>query len=152
MLEKLWRKIKRFFKWLFFADHQIFFGRIPITLKGYKWELHITDEDPNPSVPHLHCIENSKLKIDVYTGEVYDDGINTGKLKDKEFNALWHDKKFFDLVKRSRDYYLEKHPGYQLVHIPFSSGDIDENVIISRGELKNQLIIEYKKDKEHKRS
>ena len=83
MLEKLWYKIKRFFKWLFLADHQIFLGRIPITLKGYKWEIHIADEDPNPSVPHLHCIDNIKLKTDVYTGEVYDDGINTGKLKDK---------------------------------------------------------------------
>ncbi len=147
MLKKLWCKIKRFFKWLFLADHKILLGRIPQTLRGVKWELHITDEDPNPSVPHLHCIDNSKLKIDVYTGEVYDDGINTGKLKDKEFNALWHDKKFLDLVNRARDYYLGKHTGYQLVHLPFSSGDIDENVIIRRGELKNQLIIEYKNDK-----
>ncbi len=137
MLEKLWYKIKRFFKWLFLVDHQIFLGRIPIILKGYKWEIHIADEDHNPSVPHLHCIDNSKLKIDVNTGEVYDYGINTGKLKDKEFNALWHDKKFLDLVKRSREYYLEKHPGYQLVKIPFSLDDIDENVIISHGELKN---------------
>ena len=151
MFKKIWYKIKRFFKWLLFVDHQIMLGRVPITLKGLKWELHITDVDPNPSVPHLHCIENKNLKINIYDGEVYDDGINIGLLNKKEFNALWHDKKFLDMVKKSRDFYSKQYPNYKLVDIPFCLDDIDENVIISRGETKNQIIIEYKNEKSRKK-
>ncbi len=151
MFKKIWYKIKRFFKWLLFADHQIMLGRIQISLKGMKWELHITDRDPNPSVPHLHCVENKNVKINIYNGEVYDDGINIGKLKDKEFNALWHDTKFVNMVQKARDFYLKEFPNYKLVQIPFCLNDIDENVIISRGTLKNQLIIEYKNEKRSKK-
>ena len=151
MFKKIWYKIKRFFKWLLFADHQIMLGHIQISLKGMKWELHITDRDPNPSVPHLHCVENKNVKINIYNGEVYDDGINIGKLKDKEFNALWHDTKFVNMVQKARDFYLKEFPNYKLVQIPFCLNDIDENVIISRGTLKNQLIIEYKNEKRSKK-
>ena len=151
MFKKIWYKIKRFFKWLLFADHQIMLGRIQISLKGMNWELHITDRDPNPSVPHLHCVENKNVKINIYNGEVYDDGINIGKLKDKEFNALWHDTKFVNMVQKARDFYLKEFPNYKLVQIPFCLNDIDENVIISRGTLKNQLIIEYKNEKRSKK-
>lgn len=147
MLKEIWRKVKRFFKWLFFADHRLFYGRISVSLKGMKWELHITDADPNPSVPHLHCIENKKLKINIYDGEVYDDGINIGLLNKKEFNSLWHDKKFLDMVTKSREYYTRRFPNYQPVEMPFTLDGIDNSVIISRGETKNQLIIEYKNDK-----
>lgn len=146
MFKKIWYKIKRFFKWLLFADHQIMLGRIQISLKGMKWELHITYKDPNPSVPHLHCVENKNVKINIYNDEVYDDGINIGKLKDKEFNALWH-----DMVQKVRDFYLKEFTNYTLVQIPFCLNDIDENVIISRGTLKNQLIIEYKNEKRSKK-
>lgn len=147
MFKKLWYKIKRFFKWLLFADHQLFLGRINISLRGMKWELHITDVDPKPSVPHLHCVENEKLKINIYNGEVYDDGINIGLLNKKEFNALWHDKKFLNMVEKSRDCYIKRFPNYELVNIPFCLNDIDKNVIVSRGKNKNHLIIEYKGEK-----
>lgn len=150
MIKKLWYKIKRFFEWLFFADHQIFYGRISVSLKGQKWELHITDKDPNPSVPHLHCVGNKNMKINVYNGEIYEDGINIGKLKNKEFNSLWHDKKFLNMVKRAREFYLKEFPDYKLVAVPFYLDDIDNNVIISFGETKNQLIIEYRKEKKNK--
>lgn len=62
-------------------------------------------------------------------GEVYNDGINIGKLKDKEFNALWHDKKFLEFVYRARDNYSKEFPTYQLVNIPFSLDGIDEYVL-----------------------
>ena len=144
-MKKLFLKIKRFFKWLFFADHQTRLGRIPISLKGMKWEMHITDVDSNPSVPHLHCVENSKLKINIYNGEVYDDGINLGKLKDKEFNALWHDKKFLQMVNKARDYYAKNFPNYELEEIPISLDKIDENVIVSMDKNTNTMMITYVK-------
>ena len=149
-MRKIWYKIKRFFKWLFLGDHQLTLGRIPITLKGLKWELNIYDRDCRPSVPHLHCIENHNIKINIYNGEVYEDGINTGKLKDKEFNALWHNKTFLNLVNRARDFYKKEYPNYKLVNIPYSTDEIDENVIITRGKNKDELIIEYKNAKKEK--
>ena len=121
-----------------------------MTLKGLKWELHIYDRDPNPSVPHLHCIENHNITINVYNGEYYDDGINRGKLNNKEFNALWHNKTFLNLVNRARDFYKKEYPNYKLVDIPYSTDEIDENVVITRGKNKDELIIEYKNAKKEK--
>lgn len=142
-MKELWHKIKRFFKWVFMADHQFFFGRIPISLKGNKWELHITDMDPKPSVPHLHCVTNKNKKINIYNGEVYDDGINIGKLKQKEFNALWHNTKFLNMVNKAIIFYKQNNPNYKLVRIPFDANDIDNNVIISPGKNKDELVVEY---------
>lgn len=144
MLKKFIYKIKRFLKYILLYSRNSWLGRIDVTLKGLKWELHETDDDPNPSIPHLHCIEDKNLKINIYNGEMYDDGLNVGRLKDKEFNALWHDRKFLKMVNKSRKYYSEKHPEYPLIEIPFCTGDIDKNVIISRDSVNNQLIIEYK--------
>lgn len=128
------------------------YGRISTTLKGKKWELHINDDDFRPSVPHLHWIEDKRVKIDVYTGEMYEDSINTGLLNRKEFNALWHDKKFLKEMERAREYYRTNYPNNKLVDIPFCTKEIDKNVIISRGDKKNQLIIEYKNEKKSKKN
>ncbi len=151
MIKKIFYKIGWYLKKFFYALHDgMMLGRIPVTLKNRKWELHINDDDYRPSVPHLHWIEDKRVKIDVYTGEMYEDGINTGLLNRKEFNALWHDKKFLKEMEKARDYYKKHYPNYKLVDIPFCTGEIDENVIISRGENKNQLIIEYKNEKRSK--
>lgn len=148
LLYKMFWYLKKFF---YFLHDGMMLGRIPTTLKGRKWELNITDDDFRPSVPHLHWIEDKRVKIDVYTGETYEDGINTGLLNKKEFNALWHDKKFLKEMDEARAYYKTKYPNYKLVDIPFTTDDIDENVIISRGKTKNQLIIEYKNEKRSKK-
>lgn len=151
-MKNLWHKIKSFFKWLFLGDHQITYGRVPISLKGLKWDLHITDLDPTPSVPHLHCIENKNLKVNVYNGEVYDDGINIGKLKDKEFNALWHNKKFLQMVQKARDFYIKQNPNCELVKIPITVDDIDDNVVVCKCTDKEGIRIEYKNAKKEKKS
>lgn len=147
MFKKLRYKIKKFFKWLFLVDHQITLGRITLSLKGMKWELHPFDRDCNPSVPHLHCVEDKNIKINIYNGEIYDDGLNIGKLKDKEFNALWHDKTFLKLVKQSRDFYSKEYPNYRLVDIPFVYSEIDKNVIITFDSVKQEILVTYKNDK-----
>ena len=48
---------------------------------GYKWIFHLTDKDTKfPSVLHAHSAEKS-LKLDGFTGEIYD--IKTKKKIDK---------------------------------------------------------------------
>ena len=116
---KLGEKIEDFFIWLFYGDHKLFYGRVEIPLKGEKWDIHIADPDFFPSVPHLHAVRDRRIRIDVYTGEVYFKRVNTGKLSDKDFYALWHNEKFLEEVKKARIYYVQEHPNYKLPDLPF---------------------------------
>ena len=117
-LSKICEKFEDFFIWLFYGDHKMLYGRVEIPLKGEKWDLHVGDADPFPSVPHLHSAKDNRMKIDVYTGEVYLKKINIGKIKDKEFFDLWHDEKFLKDVIKARSFYLQNYPNYRLPDPP----------------------------------
>ena len=116
---KLGEKVEDFFIWLFCGDHKLFYGRVEIPLKGEKWDIHIADPDFFPSVPHLHAVGDRRIRIDVYTGEVYFKRVNTGKLSDKDFYALWHNEKFLEEIKKARTYYVKENQNYKLTDLPF---------------------------------
>lgn len=139
-------KIKYFLDWLLHAEHSILMGRLQFTLMGRKWELHITDEDSWPSVPHLHALDDPSYKINVYNGEVYYKKFTAGKLKEKEFYKLWHDEKVLQMVKKARKYYKEKYPKYQLECIPYFKGEqFDDKMMVHVEEKENKLQITYVK-------
>lgn len=95
------------------------FYKSKININNQKWELHITDKDPFPSVPHMHAL-NAPLKLNIYTGEIYDS--RNKKLIEvankKDLKKLWEDKKFIDAVKNARHIYKENNPKYELPKIP----------------------------------
>ena len=145
---KVYKKIRDFFDWLFHAEHSIWMGRIPFSLLGRKWEIHITDDDCWPSVPHLHAIENPCYKINVYTGDVYYKKMVTGKLREKELSLLWKNKSVLSMIKKARKYYKEKHPSYILESMPsIKNDDIDDRWVLESIQNKEKLEISYAKKK-----
>lgn len=90
-----------------------------ININNSKWQLHIADKDPFPSVPHMHAI-NVPLKLNIYTGEIYDAKthlyITTASKKD--LKKLWSDEKFIATVKNARNIYLQDNPKYKLEKMP----------------------------------
>ena len=119
-IKKFSAKIKYGFEYFLNVDwfSKAWLGRIPISLRGKKWTMHITDEDPNPSVPHLHGVEDNRYTMNVYTGEVFWDRKPAGILKMDEYQKLWNDDKFLDMVAEARKYYLQHHPKAKLPDCP----------------------------------
>lgn len=79
---------------------------------GYKWIFHLTDKDTKfPSVLHAHSAEKS-LKLDGFTGEIYD--IKTKKKIDKldhdTLNRLHKNDEFQDFARRRINWYNQNHP------------------------------------------
>ena len=95
------------------------FYKSKININNKKWELHIADKYPFPSVPHMHAI-NAPLKLNIYTGEIYDTRnkslIDTASRKD--LKKLWSNKKFVEAVKNARQVYKNANPKYKLTSIP----------------------------------
>lgn len=110
------------------------FGRMPFTLIGLKWDIHLTDEDTRPSIPHLHGVEDNRYKINIYTGEVSWDNKPAGQLRNNEWQMIWQDETFLKTVKRARTYYLEHHPNANLPAYP----------IFEKKENSSKLILETK--------
>lgn len=106
------------------------YGRIPFSLYGLKWEMHIADADPIPSVPHLHSVEDSRYKINVYTGQVFWDGKSAGVLTPKEHQKLWQDETFLKMLEKARGYYVEHHPQYKLPNYPVFEKKVDLSGVI----------------------
>lgn len=90
-----------------------------ICIKNLKWEMHKTDKDPFPSVPHMHAT-SVPLKLNIYTGEIYDS--TNHKLvsiaKKKELKKLWLDEKFKSAVQDARETYRADNPNYVFSAIP----------------------------------
>ena len=82
-----------------------------IEINNTKWVIHKNDNDPFPSVPHMHSIEYP-LKLNIYTGEIIN--INSKKIvciaNKKELKKLWKDKKFIEIVKHARKNYILNNP------------------------------------------
>lgn len=95
------------------------FYKSKININNNKWELHIADVDPFPSIPHMHAL-NAPLKLNVYTGEIYDS--RNKKLIEvankKELKKLWKDEKFRQAVMEGRRIYLREHPKVKLPENP----------------------------------
>lgn len=120
LLRKLASKIKYAFECLINVEWTSWMlGRLPFSLQGRKWEMHITDADTFPSVPHLHAVEDPRFKIDVYTGEVYWDRKRAGKLKEKELSYLWKNDDFLRMLEKSRGYYETQYPDRELPDYPY---------------------------------
>lgn len=126
---KLLNKIKYAFEYLLNVDWTsgFIYGRMPFTLKGKKWEMHIADSDPKPSIPHLHAVEDKRFKINIYTGDVFWDGKTAGRLNHKEFQKMWQNEIFLRDVRKARLYYIEHNPKESLPDLPtFVTEDLEE--------------------------
>ena len=90
-----------------------------ININSKKWELHMADKDPFPSIPHMHAI-NVPLKLNIYNGEIYDSRnrqlISIANKKD--LKKLWSDTKFVEAVQNARRIYKNEHPKIKLPSIP----------------------------------
>lgn len=132
-IKKLGAKIKYGFECFLNVDwfSMGWLGRIPVSLRGRKWTMHITDEDPTPSVPHLHAVEDNRYTMNVYTGEVFWDSKPAGILKTKEHQKLWQDETFLKMLNKAREYYIEHHPYAKLPNYPYfvEKEDVSEIVI-----------------------
>lgn len=95
------------------------FYKSKININNKKWELHIADKDPFPSIPHMHAL-NAPLKMNIYTGEIYDS--RNKRLIEvankKALKKLWSDTKFVEAVKSARQIYKDNNPKYKLPVIP----------------------------------
>ena len=82
------------------------------SLKRKKWEINIYDDDPFPSVPHAHCIDDREYKMDLLdgAGTIYFKKKVWGHLSDQEYKILLDDIRKKDLIRRARNYYREHHP------------------------------------------
>ena len=157
-IKKLGAKIKYGFEYLLNVDWTSSFmlGRLPFTLRGMKWEMHITDADIFPSTPHLHAIEDARYTINVYNGEVYWDKKSAGKLRDKELQLLWNDQKFLDMLKKSRKYYIVRNPGRTLPEYPcFIKKELLDDLKLNINIANETLVLtaeKIRKDKKRKKS
>ena len=43
---------------------------------GYKWIIHMNDIDPWPSIPHAHRKDNTKLVLNLFTGDIFDERVD----------------------------------------------------------------------------
>ena len=90
-----------------------------ICIKNLKWEMHKTDKDPFPSVPHMHAL-SVPLKLNIYTGEIFDSTNHklVSVAKKKELKSLWLDDKFKVAVQNSIETYRAENPNYVFSTIP----------------------------------
>ena len=90
-----------------------------ININNNKWRMHQADEDPFPSVPHMHAIDKP-LKLNVYNGYIYDSKTNKYicRASRKDLSKLWSDSKFKTEVENARIIYKKNNPSYMLEEIP----------------------------------
>ena len=79
----------------------------------HRWEFHIGDADPEPSVPHGHDLKDSNRKLDVYHGYVYRKGKYESRVSRKATIRLWNDSKFRDMPQRAIDHFISNNPNYK---------------------------------------
>lgn len=123
-MKKIIEKLKYLF--LLIIHEPLFFGTLPFKLDKKEWCFRKSDEDINPSFPHLHSIDN-RYKMNIYTGDIY-----FGKRKapfssisDEEHKMLWSDSKFLKDVKEMRKNYI--YGEEKLPTIPYSYEDYKRN-------------------------
>ncbi|RAS91804.1 hypothetical protein A3863_04820 [Priestia endophytica] len=84
-------------------------------LRRMKWTFHAYDDDPFPSIPHGHSLDgNVAYKLEVYDGDIYSDGVVHCRLRKSDYERLWNDEKFKELVEKAKKYHADKELGQQL--------------------------------------
>lgn len=103
-------------------NEPLFFGKLPFKLNKKEWYFKKSDEDINPSFPHLHTTDK-KYKMNIYTGDIYlkKQKIPFSCITDEEHRKLWSDSKFLNDVKEMRKSYV--YGEEKLPLIPYSYKD-----------------------------
>ena len=93
------------------------FGTSKISINNSKWRLYQADEDPFPSVPHMHAI-SKPLKLDVYNGAMYDSRTNKYVCcaSKKDLMKLWSEKRLE--FENAREIYRNNNPSFVLMDVP----------------------------------
>jgi len=94
------------------------FGTSRININGSKWQFYKADPDPFPSVPHMHSLNNKSLKLNIYTGEIYNGRTIVETAHKKDLKKLWKEKNFKQTVEEARKIYLENNPNHSLPSLP----------------------------------
>lgn len=106
-------------------------------LERIKWRFHPHDDDPFPSIPHGHSLDgDAAYKLQVYKGEIYKDRNVKAKLRKKEYDRLWADKKFLQLIETAKKYHADKNSGKQ------------ENIIELNNQHDDSLVVEFETEVE----
>ena len=123
-MKKLIEKLKYLF--LLIIHEPLFLGTLPFKLDKKVWYYKKSDEDINPSFPHLHT-RDYKYKMNIYTGDIYFDKKKTPftSLSDEEHKKLWSYSKFLKDVKEMRKNYI--YGEEKLPPIPYSYEDYKRN-------------------------
>lgn len=123
-MKKIIEKLKYLF--LLIIHKPLFFGTLPFKLDKKQWYFRKSDEDINPSFPHLHSIDN-RYKMNIYTGDIYFDKKKTpfATISDEEHKKLWSDRGFLRDVKEMRKNYVYREG--KLPPIPYSYDDYERD-------------------------
>jgi len=106
-------------------------------LERIKWRFHPHDDDPFPSIPHGHSLDgDAAYKLQVYKGEIYKDRNVKAKLRKKEYDRLWADEKFLQLIETAKKYHADKNSGKQ------------ENIIELNNQHDDSLVVEFETEVE----
>ena len=79
-----------------------------------QWHSHKGDPDPSPSVPHAHSKNDSKRKLDVYLGFIYQgSGEPVDRLDRLNTIMLWNDDSFRNFAKEALEHFIGANPQYR---------------------------------------
>ena len=84
------------------------------TIYAVKWTFHLSDDDPEPTIPHGHGnLNGDSLKLSLWDGEVLKKSgkkwVHKGWASKSELTLLYADQQMRDFVDRARDWYIENH-------------------------------------------
>ena len=83
------------------------------SLFSQNWQMHLTDADNWPSVPHAHSC-NGDYKMNVWTGEVFEIPSKrfVGNARKKELEKMHRDDKFKRFAKKAIVAHRELYPDH----------------------------------------
>lgn len=107
------------------------------------WEFHLTDEDPQPSVPHGHSLgKDRKYRLSIWDGKVYKKQggklIYQGNASKKDMLKLYYSTDFQEFFRKAREWYEEKYKRKPPL-IPL----LNENIGFSRVARHNECLCQF---------
>lgn len=88
------------------------------TVGTRRWQFHLTDADPWPSVPHGHAVQDGRRKLDAYQGFTYRNGRPEGREGRRAIIDLWNDRNFRKFARAAIRVYSQRNPWWERASWP----------------------------------
>ena len=84
------------------------------TVYSVKWTFHLTDDDPNPTIPHGHGeYKGEALKLSLWDGEITrlsgKKWIHKGWASKSDMQMLYNDQMMETFAEEARKWYIKNH-------------------------------------------